>query len=156
MRAVLAAYGVDDRRVFVADSFRGLPEPDARYPADAASRLHTQRALVVSRAEVEEDFRKYGLLDEQVVFLEGWFEDTLPSAPVEKLSILRLDGDMYGSTIDVLRTMYPKLSVGGYCIIDDYSLNGCRAAVDDYRARHRIEADMIEIDWTGQFWRKED
>ena len=156
MRAVLAAYGVDDRRVFVADSFRGLPEPDARYPADAASRLHTQRALAVSRAEVEENFRKYGMLDEQVVFLEGWFKDTLPAAPVEKLSILRLDGDMYGSTIDVLRTMYPKLSVGGYCIIDDYSLNGCRAAVDDYRARHRIEADMIEVDWTGQFWRKED
>ncbi len=100
MRAVLAAYGVADRKVFVADSFEGLPRPDAaKYPADKGDSLYKHPFLAVSRENVENNFRKYGLLDEQVVFLQGWFKDTLPKAPIQKLSILRLDGDMYGSTM---------------------------------------------------------
>lgn len=155
MRAVLAAYGIEDRKVFVADSFEGLPAPDAKYSADRGDRHHTKDFLAVSREEVENNFRKYDLLDDKVIFLQGWFKDTLPTAPIEKLSVLRLDGDMYGSTIDVLTNLYPKLSKGGFCIIDDYALEGCRKAVDDYRAQHKIESAMHEIDWTARFWRNE-
>src|SRR4030095_17011572 len=86
MRAVLAAYGVKDRRVFVADSFAGLPKPDGRYVQDTGDQLSKETFLAVSREEVEESFRKYGLLDSQVVFLQGWFKDTLPSAPIERLA----------------------------------------------------------------------
>ncbi len=157
MRAVLAAYGIDDRRVFVADSFEGLPKPDTRkYPSDKGDRHHVYKAyLAVSKEEVEDNFRKYGLLDNQVVFLKGWFKDTLPHAPIERLSILRLDGDMYGSTIESLESLYPKLSSGGFCMIDDYALAGCKSAVDDFRAKHTIDSEMKEIDWTGRYWRKE-
>lgn len=155
MRAVLAAYAVRDRKVFVADSFAGLPGPDLeKYPQDKGDLLHKVPYLAVSKEEVEENFRKYSLLDDQVVFLKGWFKDTIPNAPIKKLSILRLDGDMYGSTIEVLENLYPKLSKGGYCLIDDYGLEGCRKAVDDFRAKNSIDAKMRIVDWTGRSWRK--
>jgi hypothetical protein len=155
MRAVLAAYGIENRRVFLADSFDGLPKPDAeKYPADIGDDHHLKNVyLAVSKAEVENNFRKYGLLDSQVVFLEGWFKDTLPKAPIQKLSILRLDGDMYGSTMDALENLYPKLSRGGFCIIDDYALPRCKAAVNDYRLKHSIASEIAAIDGDSCFWR---
>jgi len=156
MRAVLAAYGIEDRKVFVADSFEGLPPPDPdKWPADRGDTHYRERFLAVSQTDVMNNFKKYGLLDEKVIFLKGYFADTLPAAPIEKLAILRLDGDMYGSTMEVLDNLYPKLSRGGFCIIDDYSLKGCKAAVDDYRSKHNIDTEMIRIDWTGVYWRKE-
>lgn len=155
MRAALEAYGVPDRRVFVADSFAGLPEPDAqRYPADRDALFHRVRFLAVSREDVERNFAKYGLLDDRVVFLQGWFKDTLPSAPIEKLALLRLDGDMYESTMDALTNLYPKLSPGGFCIIDDFFLGPCRLAVEEYRAAHGIGAEMRVIDTCSAYWRK--
>ncbi|MFA6958631.1 MAG: TylF/MycF family methyltransferase [Thermoanaerobaculia bacterium] len=155
MRGILAAYGVGDRMVYVADSFQGLPEPNPdRFPADRESAWHSHGVLAISQADVENNFRRYGLLDDQVVFLKGWFKDTLPIAPIERLAVLRLDGDMYESTIDALSWLYPKLSVGGFCIVDDYSLPECRQAVADYRSANGITCEMVEIDWTGLYWRK--
>ena len=156
MRAILSAYGVVDRKVFVADSFEGLPKPDSKkYPADKGDKHYIHTYLAVSEENVKNNFRKYGLLDDQVVFLKGWFKDTLPNAPVEKLSILRLDGDMYGSTMEALESLYPKLSSGGFCIVDDYALRGCQMAIDDYRSRHQINSEMKGVDATGRYWRKE-
>lgn len=156
MRALLAAYQVEDRRVYVADSFAGLPVPDAeKYPLDRGDTHHKQTFLAISRSEVEENFRKYGLLDAHVVFLEGWFKDTLPKAPIEALAVLRLDGDMYESTIDTLDALYSKLSVGGFCIIDDYSnLSPCKEAVNDFRKANNITDPIVQIDWTGVYWQK--
>jgi O-methyltransferase len=155
MRGILAAYGVTDRRVWVADSFEGLPKPDPRYAADAGDPHHTFKSLLaVSLDDVRANFEKYGLLDDQVRFLKGWFRDTLPLAPIERLAVLRLDGDMYGSTIEALEPLYPKLSRGGYLIVDDYALSGARKAVEDYRAANGITDPVNEIDWTGAFWRK--
>ena len=149
MRAVLAAYGIKDRKVFVADSFEGLPKPDTdKYPKDKGDKHYIHDFLAISQEDVENNFKRYGLLDKQVVFLKGWFKDTLPNAPIEKLSILRLDGDMYGSTIESLENLYPKLSKGGFCIIDDYALAGCRSAVDDYRKKYQI--DLVHDQGTGQ------
>jgi len=156
MRGVLAAYGVRNRTVWVADSFAGLPPPDEqRWPQDAGDRHHTWTELAVSEAEVRENFRRYGLLDDQVRFLPGWFRDTLPTAPIERLAVLRLDGDMYESTSEALDALYPRLSDGGFCIIDDYgAVEGCRRAVEDYRNAHQIDDPMVKIDWTGVYWRK--
>lgn len=61
---------------------------------------------------------------------------------------------MYSSTIDALENLYPKLSKGGFCIIDDYALAGCQKAVHDYRDKHRIHDEIIQIDWIGRYWRK--
>ena len=156
MRAILKAYGVTNRRVWAADSFQGLPHPDVqRYPHDSGDAHHRYGLLAVSLEEVHENFRRYGLLDDQVRFLKGWFRDTLPAAPIERVAVLRLDGDMYESTWDALTSLYPKLSVGGYAIIDDYKvIRGCRQAVDEYRSGQGIADEIMEIDWAGVFWRR--
>jgi Macrocin-O-methyltransferase (TylF) len=155
MRGVLKARGITDRVVWAADSFAGLPPPDARYPQDAGSDFHEYGELAVPLEQVQENFRRYGLLDDQVRFLKGWFRDTLPTAPVKSLAVLRLDGDLYESTMDALTYLYPKLEQGGYAIIDDYSIVACRQAVSDYRAAHGIKEEIIPIDWTAVMWRKE-
>lgn len=158
MRGVLKAYGDTQRTVWVADSFEGLPPPDAhRYPLDASDDHHQLAdVLGVSLEAVQENFRRYGLLDDQVRFLPGWFRDTLDSAPIDRLAVARLDGDMYESTIVALEALYPRLSVGGYLIVDDYlSHPACRAAVDEYRDANDIDELIHEIDWTGVYWRRE-
>jgi len=156
MRAILAAHGDTERTVWVADSFQGIPPPDAqRYPADDGIDFSGVAALAVSAEQVRANFNRYGLLDGQVRFLEGWFEDTLPDAPIEHIALLRLDGDLYQSTMDALTALHPKVSPGGHVIIDDYlAWDGCRAAVDDYRAEQGIDDELIEIDWAGVYWRR--
>jgi O-methyltransferase len=140
----------------VADSFAGLPAPDGRYPQDDGSpHWRANAILAVPLAEVRQNFARYGLLDDQVRFLPGWFKDTLPRAPIERLALMRLDGDMYSSTMDAFTSLYPLLSPGGYAVIDDYgALAECRQAVEDFRRGQGISEPIQRIDWTGAFWRK--
>jgi O-methyltransferase len=157
MKANLNAWGDTTRKVWVADSFEGLPAPDAsRYPADSGDELHTQTGLAVGLETVKNNFRRYGVLDERVEFLVGWFKDTLPVAPLDKLALMRLDGDMYESTIQAIEVLYPKLSPGGFCIIDDFGSHASQAgqAVHDYRKEHGITEEIVQIDDFGAFWRK--
>lgn len=156
MKAVLQELEMNDRNVWLADSFEGLPAPKKKFPLDQQSKLHQQRILKVSKKEVEQNFKLYDLLDDRIKFIEGWFEDSLPSAPIEKLSLLRLDGDLYESTIIALESLYPKLSVGGFVIIDDFNaFEFCKKAVLDYRMAHGIEEKIVKIDKEAVFWRKE-
>jgi O-methyltransferase len=155
MRAVLKAHGVTDRRVWLADSFEGLPPPDPeKYPADAGATWHLFLGGDVGVAEVRRNFERYGLLDDQVCFLKGWFKDTLPTAPLGQLALIRLDGDLYESTMDALVPLYPRLSVGGYLIIDDYSLPMCKQAIHDYRQQHGITEPIVDIDGDGAYWKR--
>ncbi len=156
MRGVLRALDDRDRRVWVADSFEGLPAPAAdAHPTDVGIDWSHVEVLKVGADQVRDNFARYGLLDDRVRFLEGWFADTLPDAPIEQLSVLRLDGDLYGSTMDALRALEPRVSSGGFVIVDDYGgWEPCRAAVDDYRAEHGITAPIRTVDWTGVWWRK--
>jgi O-methyltransferase len=156
MRAILKARGVGDRTVWVADSFAGLPPPEEdRYPADKGDDHHGHSWLAISLDEVKATFRAYGLLDDQVRFLQGWFKDTLPHAPIDRLAVIRLDGDMYGSTMDSLSSLYPKLSVGGYIILDDWDLiPSCRRAIEDYRAANGITEPVLAVDGVAGYWRR--
>lgn len=155
MRGVLAAYEDPGRRVWVADSFAGLPRPDAeRFPLDAEDVNYAADELAVSLPEVRANFERYGLLDDRVRFVEGWFSDTLPALSGETWSVVRLDGDLYESTIDGLRHLYPQLSVGGYLIVDDFGFDNCRTAVEDYRREHGIGEEIERIDWVGAYWQR--
>ena len=157
MRAVLAAYEDYTRSVWLADSFQGVPRSDpANYKADRGIRAEFAAGILgVSEAEVRANFERYGLLDDRVRFLPGWFKDTLQDAPIERISLLRLDGDLYESTIQALDALYPRLSPGGFCIVDDYqAVKVCEQAVTDYRAKHGITAEIVDIDGTGVLWRK--
>lgn len=151
MRAVLKAYEIADRRVFAADSFEGFP---VQSDADTNFTVGGVRDFAVSLDEVKANFSRYSLLDEQVVFLKGLFRDTLPAAPIEKIAVLRLDGDLYESTRDGL-ALYGKLSRGGALIADDYFLfEGQRKAIDEFRIAHGIADPIIRIDHFGGFWVK--
>lgn len=158
MRGVLQAHGAVDRVVWVADSFEGLPEPDPRAAlADAIGYFLMEPIdrLRIAQDRVESTFRKHGLLDEQVRFLPGWFADTLPSAPIDRLAVLRLDGDWYDSTKCALEALYPRLSPGGFVVIDDYGLPlGCRQAVDEYRQQHAIDEAIQWVNGHVVWWRK--
>lgn len=164
MRAMLKSLGIADRTVWVADSFEGLPEPDAeKYPVEAKAHQGgvmkgAYKHFAAGLDQVQSNFRAYGMLDERVRFLKGWFKDTLPTAPIERLALMRLDGDYYESTMDALTSLYGKLSAGGYCIIDDYGEDTwtyCRKAVDDFRADRGINEQMIQVDTKCFYWRKQ-
>lgn len=154
MKGILKCYGDNKRKIFAADSFEGLPPPDPKYPADKGDSHHTISFLAVPQEEVEANFRRYGLLDNNIVFVKGFFEHSIPKAPIDKLAILRLDGDMYSSTIQVLELLYDKVSIGGYIIIDDYKLPGCRKAVDDFRLQRNIKENLLAIDEFSRYWKK--
>jgi len=143
MRALLRASSVKDRIVWVADSFQGLPEP--KNAEDGWDLSHVNH-LKVSLDQVRANFRRFGLLDDQVRFLPGWFRDTLPGAPIKQLALLRLDGDLYSSTMDALSSLYFKVSPGGYVIVDDYfSWPSCKRAVDDFLREHGISVRIEEF-----------
>jgi macrocin-O-methyltransferase TylF-like protien len=163
MRAMLKIFDVTDRSVWVADSFEGLPEPDAKkFPLEAqafksAAMTKYYKQMSVGLEEVRRNFQAYGMLDDQVKFLKGWFKDTLPSAPIESIAVLRLDGDYYESTRDALTNLYKKVSIGGYVIVDDYgedSWTYCRQAVDEFRLEYGITDPMLRVDKPCVFWRK--
>lgn len=151
MRGVLETRGERDRKVWLCDSFAGLPAPGELDAEDLTPEARPE--LVVSRQRVEENFDQFDLLDDQVRFVEGFFRDTLPGAPIDEIALLRLDGDYYDSTIDSLEALYDRVSPGGIVIVDDYAVPGCREATNEFRSRRAIEEDLVEIDWTGRYWR---
>jgi O-methyltransferase len=157
MKAILNEHKIMDKTIWLADSFEGLPRPNAKsYKADRGNKLHHYNLLKVSKEEVESNFRKFSLLDEKVKFIKGWFSDTLPVAPVNKLSLLRLDGDLYESTFLALQHLYSKLSVGGFLIVDDFNaFPNCKQAVNDFRDHYDINEEIIKIDTEAVFWRKQ-
>jgi len=163
MRAVLRVLEVTDRLVWAADSFEGLPEPDpAKYPLEhkaytSAAMTKYYRHMAVSLDEVKRNFAAYDMLDDQVRFLKGWFKDTLPAAPIQKIAVLRLDGDYYESTRDALDSLYDDVSPGGYVIVDDYgedSWTYCRKAVDEFRQERGITDPLVKVDTPCSYWRK--
>jgi O-methyltransferase len=156
MRAVLEAYGCADRAVWVADSFQGIPDAsDGSHLVDRELALHRANdVLAVPMQVVQENFARYDFLDAQVKFLPGWFKDSLPGAPIDRLAVLRLDGDLFESTMEALENLYPKLSTGGFVIVDDHAIPGCRDAVRDFREKHRINDPIQTIDHTGVYWRR--
>jgi O-methyltransferase len=157
MKANLVAWGDTTRTVWVADSFQGLPKPNSTlYPADDGDALHKRGGLSIGAEQVRHNFERYGVLDDRVEFLVGWFKDTLPTAPIDRLSVMRLDGDMYESTWQAIEALYPKLSPGGFCIVDDFGSHQSQAgqAILDYRRNNGIDEPIEDIDGFGAYWRK--
>ncbi len=153
MKKYLDLYNMN-KKVFVVDSFNGLPKPEI--PQDAGDKHHTNDYLRVSLEEVKKNFSLYNCLDENVIFLKGWFSDTLPNnTTINNLSLLRLDGDMYKSTMDVFESCYHKVSKNGFVIVDDYCLKGCFNATNDFRSNLKIKKEFTKIDSCGIFWQKD-
>jgi O-methyltransferase len=155
MRGYLAVYDLPERNVWVADSFEGLPKPSLAQDEGWDFSAAEMPILAVSLDEVKENFRRYDLLDDRVRFLKGWFKDTLPAAPIGKLALARMDGDLYESTMDALNALYDRVVPGGFLLVDDYGdFEPCRRAVDEFRQRRGITVPLQRVDWSGSFWRK--
>ena len=153
--AVLCHLGAKDRLIWCCDSFEGMPKPNATdLEIQPTSDLSEVEFLVATETQVADNFRKFGLLNQRVKFIKGWFCDSLPKAPIKQIAVLRMDGDLYESTSDALNNLFNKVSPGGFVIVDDYkSWKGCRKAIDEFRAAHAISAPLIDIDDHGVFWR---
>jgi O-methyltransferase len=154
MKGVMRALG-ETRPLYVCDSFQGLPPLDTG--PDAGLNLHEMPLLSAPLEDVRSHFERLDLLDGDVHFVKGWFSDTMAdvrAAVADGIAVLRLDGDYYKSTMDVLEPLYPLVVPGGFVIIDDYyAFEQCRQATDEYRAAHGIEEPIIEIDEMGVYWR---
>lgn len=155
LRAIQQAMGVGKRRkTWVADSFQGLPQPERILDAVLHSFLRDTGSFAVSQEEVRSHFERFGLLDEGVGFLPGWFCETLPDWQGQ-LALLRLDGDWYESTWSALEHLYDKVSWGGFIIIDDYNpVIGAYAAVNDFRTARNIQDPIQRVNHQVHFWRK--
>lgn len=153
MKAVNFAHG-ERRGVYVCDSFEGLPK--VTEGVDSNLKLDENPMLTAPLEDVRNHFERFDLLDDEVHFIKGWFHDTMPvlaENDPQEIAVLRLDGDYYSSTMDVLQALYPKVRPGGYVIIDDYNAyEECKLAVTEYRVAHGIDAEIIDIDGIGVYW----
>jgi len=170
--AIFQAYGqtcpsAACRRVLVADSFQGIPPVDLTlFPGDAAHVGADQIPILRenSRARVSQSFERLGLLTDSVVWLEGWFKNTLPALRGDgtRIAVMRLDGDTFESTWQALVELYDLLSPGGFVIVDDYQdWVGCRRAVNEFITSRGITAKLRPVAHVagdaairGVWWRK--
>lgn len=159
-RTILNAYNQMNRSVFMCDSFSGIPQmEDSKYAQDKAA--HTLGILNYNPVENVYAMLKKLNLENGTIVVKGYFNETLHKIHAKSFSIIRLDGDTYISTIQSISALYPKLSVGGYIIIDDYlGWISCKQAITDYRKQHNIDEEIIEVfhekgEWKiGVYWKK--
>lgn len=151
LRALINAYKIAERKVFAADSFAGIPRNvrAANDPVDDWS-----DRWVASLEEVRKNIERFGLLDDRIEFVVGYFADSLKHLTDESFSLIRLDSDTYDSVETSLEYLYPLLSREGIIIIDDWHLPGCRSAVLDYRLRHGIKNEIHQCDGNA-YWVKQ-
>jgi len=124
------------RRVLVADTFRGFPKAKDAVDTDGWA---IQNFAVGGADAVRATFARYGLLDEDVFLLEGFFHETLPSAPTSRIALLRLDCDMYRSTLDALEALYDRIAPGGIVVHNNWQYTSARAGLLDFRRARNLE-----------------
>jgi len=150
----LAAYN-ENRAIYVCDSFQGLPRSSSPMDYDG---WEISDVLSVSLSQVKQNFRDSGLLKSNVKFIKGFFNASLPILAKKnfKLAVLRADGDMYESTMDILFNLYDKISVGGFLIVDDWDIQVARKAVKHFFHIHKVSKIRIEsIDGAAAYIVKE-
>ena len=139
IRALVGAYGIENRQIIAADSFDGIPT-NRHFSGDPVDAWRDRWAA--SFEEVSACIRRFGLLDDRIEFVRGLFSETLPTLSDRRFALVRLDSDSYESTACSLDYLYPLLSEGGIVIVDDWHLPGCRRAVIEFRARHEIPGSI--------------
>ena len=152
--AIMMSTGAPNREVWAFDSFEGLPEASSDHDPERAGEWTGE--LKASEEKVREGFRRFAD-PARLNVVKGWFQDTFPEAASKILSVavLHADSDWYDSVRLTLETFYPKVSRGGFVVIDDYNdWEGAKTATDEYRAAHGIDAPLREIDITAVYWQK--
>ena len=164
----LEVLGETSRRMYLADSFRGIPptpKDGKRYTAQDVKAQHIGILNNNSALWVQDAAYRFGFTRDQLRFVIGFFNESIPrlikAEPGIGFAVVRLDGDAYHSTWDAITLLYPRLAPGGFLIVDDYTeWEGCRRAILDYRRKHDIRAPLTLIphrqqEWhIGAYWRK--
>ena len=143
-----------NRSVWLADSFEGLPLPrDPSKDQDYWSKLNY---LKVSLQQVQLNMAHFQLLpSSHIHYCKGYFHDSLLDCHPSKIALLRMDGDMYESTMDQLYSLYPYISLGGRIIVDDWSIPVCQRAMRDFWSAHNITpTEITRIDDNSMYWMK--
>ncbi len=145
-----------EKKIHLFDSFQGIPQAGPNDDETITScigegdgSLITTGVSVCSVQQVQGHMKEWGIQLKQLKFYKGWFQDTVPKASIDKIALLRLDGDLYESTKICLQFLHPLVSISGYVIVDDYALTGCRLAVDEYHRQIGINPKIIVIEGGG-------
>lgn len=159
----LLQLGDTGRRLFLFDTFEGMSEPDERDVSavdnraakdllSESERLDGNNVWCYSSLdEVQANLRSTGYSMNNISFIKGKVEDTLPEKSIGKIALLRLDTDWYESTLHELETLYDQVVPGGIVIIDDYGhWSGCRKAVDEFIAKRKLNVFLNRIDYTAR------
>lgn len=152
-RAVISTSSVK-RDVWLADSFEGLPKPRKSALSKDDAFWSGMSYLRVSLEDVRTNIEAFGLLDSSVHFCKGFFVDSLPTCRPERIAVLRMDGDMYESTLDQLYNLFPRVSVGGFIIVDDWTIEYCKRAITDFWNWHGLVVTPVKIDDSSMYWQK--
>jgi O-methyltransferase len=156
--AVMGAASLDaggQRTAWLFDSFQGLPPPGDKdgqrehdFYFDGWCKGDTDKVRAI--------FRRVGFPLEHLKIVPGWFQDTLPYVPVQQIAVLHVDADWYESVKLVLETLYDRVTIGGFVVIDDYFIwPGCKQAVDEFRAARGIHAPLHSVTNTAAYFQKE-
>lgn len=156
-----AAGELKRRRFWLADSFAGMPPSnytatfsagrDAALVAPSVGR-YREGNLLGTLEQVRSNMQRFiaqptgrheGRGRGGVHYLPGYFRETLPTAPIERLALLRADSDLFASTFETLEHLYPKLSFGGFVVFDDWKIAQARAAILHYRRIHNISTRVL-------------
>ena len=156
----LLRLGVTDRELYLIDTFSGMPPPSevdtTRSGVRAADLLAQEDEdshiwAIASLPDVSAAVLSVGYPEQQIHFVEGLVEETLPAEAPEEIALLRLDTDWYSSTKHELEQLYPRLAPGGVLILDDYGhWQGARRAVDEYFGKNRITLLLNRVDGTAR------
>jgi hypothetical protein len=159
---ILKEQKIKERKIYLYDTFEGMSEPtekDLAHTGEKAEFLLKQNEhnkeesvwCLADLADVKRNMALTGIESDQMIFVKGKVEDTIPNTIPEQIALLRLDTDWYESTKHELIHLYPKLIKKGILIIDDYGhWKGCKEAVDEYFAQHKIHLMLNRIDYTGR------
>ncbi len=164
LMAIIARNEKEGRKTWLFDSFEGLPpqsdkdgvQKPVRHKDRKANDLAAGFCLGTFGEVCNLLFGKLKLSRMDVCMIGGWFQDTLPryKKTIGEIAVLRLDGDWYESTKCCLENLYDNVVAGGFVIIDDYQLIGCKLAVDEFLASRNIKVNMT-YDANGRgYWQK--
>lgn len=145
----LNANGVIDRKVILFDAFA---------PIKSYGRNDKVDFLTVTLPEVQHNFDKYGLADDKVVYVKGFFKDSLPTFldqfPETQIAILRIDANYYDSYEDAMMHLYPKVPIGGIIIFDEVRFTAVMWWFVTFRQTHGLPEELIHIDHYSAWFRK--
>ena len=152
--SMLRLMGDTRRKIFMYDTYAGMTDPtdkDIDYTGNKASRNDFNKWCAIPRSIVEQAMVLTGYPQENIWYVEGKVEDTIPGVIPETIALLRLDTDFYESTYHELKWLFPRLVSGGVLIVDDYGhFRGVREAVDKYIKENSVRILLNRIDYTGR------